>query len=156
MLWEITLPYLIVGMRCNCQILRVRIECCISFLNFFFFFVCVQSFDSMFRRNYNCHVLHLLVQLEFCTSPFFFWSFSSSLILQGSCNNKVLPYLEEELLRIYVKEKACRENLWRNGIVKSSPMSPRIHPEYVGTEEVHAMLSILYWNWSCEFLCLWY
>lgn len=56
-------------------------------------------------------------------------------VAKGSCNSKVTPYLEEELRRIYEKEKTYRENLWRNGIVKASLMSPRIHPEYVGTEE---------------------
>lgn len=48
---------------------------------------------------------------------------------------KASPYLKKELHRIYDKEKTLRERLWRNGIVSSSPMSPRKHPEYVGTEE---------------------
>ncbi|KAI8569526.1 hypothetical protein RHMOL_Rhmol02G0285500 [Rhododendron molle] len=48
---------------------------------------------------------------------------------------KASPYLKKELHRIYDKEKTLREQLWRNGIVSSSPMSPRKHPEYVGTEE---------------------
>uniref|UniRef100_A0A5B7BX15 Putative lysine-specific demethylase 5B isoform X4 n=1 Tax=Davidia involucrata TaxID=16924 RepID=A0A5B7BX15_DAVIN len=48
---------------------------------------------------------------------------------------KALPFLKKELLKIYDKEKTWRERLWRNGIVSSSPMSPRKHPEYVGTEE---------------------
>ncbi|PON84593.1 Autoimmune regulator [Trema orientale] len=51
------------------------------------------------------------------------------------CDSRVAPYLKKELHRIYVNEKTWREQLWRNGIVKSSPMSPRKCPEYVGVEE---------------------
>ncbi|XP_050266962.1 lysine-specific demethylase JMJ17 isoform X1 [Quercus robur] len=54
---------------------------------------------------------------------------------QSDCNRRVSSYLKEELLRIYTNEKSCRERLWKNGIIKSSPMSPRKCPEYVGTEE---------------------
>ncbi|XP_059443641.1 lysine-specific demethylase JMJ17 isoform X2 [Corylus avellana] len=53
----------------------------------------------------------------------------------NDCNGRVSPYLKKELLRIYDKEKNLREQLWKNGIIKSSPMSPRKCPEYVGTEE---------------------
>ncbi|KAA8522400.1 hypothetical protein F0562_013239 [Nyssa sinensis] len=56
-------------------------------------------------------------------------------VAKSDCDIKALPYLKNELLRIYDKEKFLREQLWRNGIVNSSPMSPRKHPEYVGTEE---------------------
>ncbi|KAK9276591.1 hypothetical protein L1049_006126 [Liquidambar formosana] len=56
-------------------------------------------------------------------------------VAKSDCNSKVSPYLEKELLRIYVKEKTWRQQLWKNGIVNSSPISPRKHPEYVGTEE---------------------
>lgn len=51
------------------------------------------------------------------------------------CDSRVAPYLKKELGRIYTKEKTWREWLWKNGIVKSSPMPPRKFPEYVGTEE---------------------
>ncbi|KAL5552082.1 hypothetical protein UlMin_002258 [Ulmus minor] len=51
------------------------------------------------------------------------------------CDSRVAPYLKKELLRIYTKEKTCRERLWKNGIVKSSRMSPRKCPEYLGIEE---------------------
>ncbi|OVA13119.1 ARID/BRIGHT DNA-binding domain [Macleaya cordata] len=56
--------------------------------------------------------------------------------VEGSgCDAKVSSYLKKELLRIFAKEKTWRERLWRNGIVKTSVMSPRKHPDYVGTEE---------------------
>ncbi|XAR70302.1 hypothetical protein NMG60_11027112 [Bertholletia excelsa] len=48
---------------------------------------------------------------------------------------RALPYLKKELSRMYDKEKTWRERLWRNGIVHSNPMSPRKHPDYIGTEE---------------------
>ncbi|XP_059443642.1 lysine-specific demethylase JMJ17 isoform X3 [Corylus avellana] len=56
-------------------------------------------------------------------------------VAKNDCNGRVSPYLKKELLRIYDKEKNLREQLWKNGIIKSSPMSPRKCPEYVGTEE---------------------
>lgn len=56
-------------------------------------------------------------------------------VAKTNCTSKVSPYLREEFLRIYAKEKTCRENLWRNGVVTSSLMSPKKHAEYVGTEE---------------------
>ncbi|EXB37360.1 Lysine-specific demethylase 5A [Morus notabilis] len=51
------------------------------------------------------------------------------------CDSRVAPYLKNELVRIYTKEKTWREKLWKNGIVKSSPLPSRKCPEYVGTEE---------------------
>ncbi|KAK9144894.1 hypothetical protein Sjap_004797 [Stephania japonica] len=56
-------------------------------------------------------------------------------VAKTECNEKVSPYLKKEMLRIFNKEKLWRERLWRNGIVKSSQMSSRKHPEYVSTEE---------------------
>ncbi|KAJ7952318.1 Transcription factor jumonji (JmjC) domain protein [Quillaja saponaria] len=56
-------------------------------------------------------------------------------VAQSDCDRRAFPYLKKELLRIYAKEKSWREKLWRNGITKSSPMSPRNCPQYVGTEE---------------------
>ncbi|KAK1374392.1 Lysine-specific demethylase rbr-2 [Heracleum sosnowskyi] len=50
-------------------------------------------------------------------------------------DSKVTPYLIKELFRIYNKEKTWRAKLWRNGIVRSSSMSPREQPQYVGVEE---------------------
>ncbi|KAF5175251.1 Lysine-specific demethylase 5b [Thalictrum thalictroides] len=54
---------------------------------------------------------------------------------RSECNDEVSPFLKKELLRIFNKEKTWRERLWRCGLVKSSRMSPRKHPDYVGTEE---------------------
>ncbi|PSS11412.1 Lysine-specific demethylase [Actinidia chinensis var. chinensis] len=56
-------------------------------------------------------------------------------VAKSDFDSKASPYLKKELHRIYDREKTWRERLWRNGIVSSSPMSPRKHPEYVGTEE---------------------
>ncbi|KAJ0048148.1 hypothetical protein Pint_15199 [Pistacia integerrima] len=54
---------------------------------------------------------------------------------QSDRDSKALPYLKNELLRIYTKERMCREQLWKKGIIKSTPMCPRKCPEYVGTVE---------------------
>ncbi|KAG6685054.1 hypothetical protein I3843_12G093300 [Carya illinoinensis] len=54
---------------------------------------------------------------------------------QNDCNSRVSPYLKRELLKIHANEKSWRERLWKNGIIRSSPMSPRKCLEYVGTEE---------------------
>ncbi|GFS37147.1 transcription factor jumonji (jmjC) domain-containing protein [Actinidia rufa] len=56
-------------------------------------------------------------------------------VAKSDFDSKTSPYLKKELHRIYDREKTWRERLWRNGIVSSFPMSPRKHPEYVGTEE---------------------
>ncbi|XP_057511416.1 lysine-specific demethylase JMJ17-like [Actinidia eriantha] len=56
-------------------------------------------------------------------------------VAKSDFDSKTSPHLKKELHRIYDREKTWRERLWRNGIVSSSPMSPRKHPEYVGTEE---------------------
>ncbi|PKA59391.1 putative lysine-specific demethylase JMJ14 [Apostasia shenzhenica] len=54
---------------------------------------------------------------------------------KNGCDSKALPYLRDELCRIYNCERSSREELWKNGIVKSSVMSPKMHPMYVGIEE---------------------
>ncbi|KAG6405770.1 hypothetical protein SASPL_133364 [Salvia splendens] len=54
---------------------------------------------------------------------------------QSEFDNGVSPYLKEELLRIYNNERTWRERLWKNGITRSSRMTPRVQPDYVGTEE---------------------
>ncbi|XP_010255404.1 PREDICTED: lysine-specific demethylase 5B isoform X2 [Nelumbo nucifera] len=56
-------------------------------------------------------------------------------VAKGDCGSKVSPFLKKELLRVFSKEKTWRERLWRDGIICTSPMTPRRHPEYVGTEE---------------------
>ncbi|XP_050375974.1 lysine-specific demethylase JMJ17 [Argentina anserina] len=56
-------------------------------------------------------------------------------LAKSNCDSRVSPYVKKELVRIYKKEKTWRERLWRKGIIKSSLMSSRKFPEYVGTEE---------------------
>ncbi|KAL3833496.1 hypothetical protein ACJIZ3_008232 [Penstemon smallii] len=56
-------------------------------------------------------------------------------VAKSNSDARVSIYLKKELLRIYNNEKTWRERLWRNGIVKSSPMTPREKPEYVSAEE---------------------
>lgn len=56
--------------------------------------------------------------------------------LQNDYDSNAVPYLKNELLRVYNKEKSWREKLWKNGIIRSSPMAPRKQPNYVGVEEV--------------------
>ncbi|CAM8881009.1 unnamed protein product [Rhodiola kirilowii] len=56
-------------------------------------------------------------------------------VAKNGCDSKVSHYLKKEMDRIYGKEKIWRERLWSSGIVKSSMLSQRKHPEYVGTEE---------------------
>ncbi|KAL6873999.1 hypothetical protein ACP4OV_014081 [Aristida adscensionis] len=46
-----------------------------------------------------------------------------------------LPYLIGEIERLFINERRRREELWINGIVKSSLMSPRSNPNYIGSEE---------------------
>lgn len=55
---------------------------------------------------------------------------------QNEFDSTASAYLKEEFRRIYTNEKTWRERLWRNGIIRSSPMTPRVKPDYVGTEEV--------------------
>ncbi|KAI4966199.1 hypothetical protein ZWY2020_042045 [Hordeum vulgare] len=54
---------------------------------------------------------------------------------KNGVDNKSLSYLKGEVERIFVKEKKCREELWINGIIKSSPMQPRSNPNFIGSEE---------------------
>ncbi|XP_031381205.1 lysine-specific demethylase 5B [Punica granatum] len=56
-------------------------------------------------------------------------------VAKSICDGQISPFLKKELLRIYNKEKTWRERLWKSGIIRSSPMSPRKYPEFVGTEE---------------------
>ncbi|KAL1556835.1 lysine-specific demethylase rbr-2-like isoform X1 [Salvia divinorum] len=56
-------------------------------------------------------------------------------VAKSEFDNGVSPYLKEELLRIYNNERTWRERLWKNGITRSSRMTPRAQPDYVGTEE---------------------
>ncbi|XP_019264663.1 PREDICTED: lysine-specific demethylase 5B isoform X1 [Nicotiana attenuata] len=56
-------------------------------------------------------------------------------VARSEFDSKAAPYLKTELARVYSREKSWRERLWKNGIVNSSAMPPRLKPEYVGTEE---------------------
>ncbi|XP_022720178.1 lysine-specific demethylase 5B isoform X3 [Durio zibethinus] len=63
-------------------------------------------------------------------------------VAKSDWDSKASAYLRKELLRIYSKERTWRERLWDSGIRRSSPMSPRKSPEFVGTEE--------HWEHLCE------
>ncbi|KAA3468944.1 lysine-specific demethylase 5B isoform X2 [Gossypium australe] len=56
-------------------------------------------------------------------------------VAKSDWDKNASTYLRKELLRIYKKERTFRERLWLSGITRSSPMSPRRSPEFVGTEE---------------------
>ncbi|KAI3710834.1 hypothetical protein L2E82_40628 [Cichorium intybus] len=56
-------------------------------------------------------------------------------VAKNDFDSNALPYLKSELLRVYNKEKSWREQLWKNGIIRSSSMAPRKQPDYVGVEE---------------------
>ncbi|KAK4802792.1 hypothetical protein SAY86_000995 [Trapa natans] len=56
-------------------------------------------------------------------------------VAKSICDGKVSPFLKKELFRMHNKEKTWRERLWKLGVVKSSLMSPRKYPEFVGTDE---------------------
>jgi len=53
--------------------------------------------------------------------------------------------LKKELLRIYSKEKTWREQLWKSGILRSSPMFVPECADSVGIEEV--FLSAIRYCW---------
>lgn len=55
---------------------------------------------------------------------------------QIGCDAKVAPYMNKELLRVFSNEKIWREQLWKKGLIKTSVMSPKKHPDNVGSEEV--------------------
>ncbi|XP_076925820.1 lysine-specific demethylase JMJ17-like [Bidens hawaiensis] len=56
-------------------------------------------------------------------------------VVKNDYDSNAIPYLKNELLRVYNKEKSWREKLWKNGIIRSSLMAPRKQPNYVGVEE---------------------
>ncbi|CAE5962301.1 unnamed protein product [Arabidopsis arenosa] len=57
-------------------------------------------------------------------------------VAKGNCCNKEGSiHLKKELLRIYSKEKNWREQLWKSGILRSSPMFLPECPDSVGIEE---------------------
>lgn len=54
-----------------------------------------------------------------------------------------LPHLKGEIERLFISERRRREELWINGIVKSSPMLPRSNPNFIGSEEVAVQYNIV-------------
>ena len=66
---------------------------------------------------------------------FWFYSWNPS-FLQSNFDSRASVCLRKELIRVYENEKVWREQLWKNGILRSSTMSPRKRPEHVGSEEV--------------------
>ncbi|KAL8141640.1 hypothetical protein V2J09_014672 [Rumex salicifolius] len=56
-------------------------------------------------------------------------------VAKNGYDSKASPYLHQELLRVFSKEKHLREMLWNKGVIRMSVLSPRKHPGYVGTEE---------------------
>lgn len=58
-------------------------------------------------------------------------------LAKNGIDSKSLPFLTEEMKRVFQREKKHREDLWVSGVVRSKWMSTKIHSEYVGNEEVH-------------------
>lgn len=56
-------------------------------------------------------------------------------VAKSNFDSRASVYLRKELIRVYEKEKTWRERLWKDGIIHSSTMSPRKHPEHVGSED---------------------
>ncbi|XP_047341100.1 lysine-specific demethylase 5B [Impatiens glandulifera] len=84
-------------------------------------------------------------------------------VAKSSLDTNTSIYLNKELGRIYDKEETWRHSLWRNGILSSSPMSPRKQPLSVGMEEdpaciiCHQYLYLSAVSCPCrpsEFVCL--
>lgn len=59
------------------------------------------------------------------------------MLAKNGIDSKSLPFLTEEMKRVFQREKKHREDLWVSGVVRSKWMSTKIHSEYVGNEEVH-------------------
>ncbi|KAL8498431.1 hypothetical protein ACS0TY_021673 [Phlomoides rotata] len=72
-------------------------------------------------------------------------------VAKGELDSRVSTYLKKEFLRVYNNEKTWREQLWRNGIIKSSPMTPRMKPDYVCTDEEMCVIcqQLLYLSAVC-------
>ncbi|XP_027080412.2 lysine-specific demethylase JMJ17-like [Coffea arabica] len=56
-------------------------------------------------------------------------------VAKSNFDSRASVCLRKELIRVYENEKVWREQLWKNGILRSSTMSPRKRPEHVGSEE---------------------
>lgn len=62
---------------------------------------------------------------------------------QNGVDTESLSYLKGEIERLFVKEKKCRDELWINGIVKSSAMSSKSNPNFIGSEEVLLLIYLV-------------
>lgn len=98
-------------------------------LSFCTLLCCLSIYLACFRIGYSL-VIDIVFHLHWIIGCLIF------LTPQSGCDTKALPYLKEEMHRIFIREKNYRQELWKNGIVRSSRMSPRKCPMYVGTEEV--------------------
>ncbi|WVZ78347.1 hypothetical protein U9M48_026076 [Paspalum notatum var. saurae] len=56
-------------------------------------------------------------------------------VAKNGVDAESLPHLKGEIERLFIKERRLREELWVNGIVKSSSMLPRSNPNFIGSEE---------------------
>lgn len=56
--------------------------------------------------------------------------------MQNKVSSVSKPYVTSELAAIIKKERAQREQLWANGVVKSARMAPRACENHISTEEV--------------------
>ncbi|XP_066374209.1 lysine-specific demethylase JMJ17-like [Miscanthus floridulus] len=56
-------------------------------------------------------------------------------VAKNGVDAESLPHLKGEIERLFINERRRRVELWINGIVKSSPMLPRINPNFIGSEE---------------------
>ncbi|TKW23630.1 hypothetical protein SEVIR_4G303900v4 [Setaria viridis] len=56
-------------------------------------------------------------------------------VAKNGVDAESLPHLKGEIERLFINERRRREELWINGIIKSSPMLPRSNPNFIGSEE---------------------
>ncbi|KAJ1260901.1 hypothetical protein BS78_10G267700 [Paspalum vaginatum] len=56
-------------------------------------------------------------------------------VAKNGVDTESLPHLKGEIERLFIKERRLREELWVNGIIKSSSMLPRSNPNFIGSEE---------------------
>lgn len=83
----------------------------------------------------------ILILLHIILSNYKLWNTGFLTLLvpyvgQNGVDSESLPHLKGELESLFINERRRREELWINGIVKSSPMSPRSNPNFIGSEEV--------------------
>lgn len=106
------------------------------YLDIFSIFLTLQSSHKCL--SLSPHLTNSILELTVKVS-LYLQSFYLSYFHQIERDSRVATYLKKELHSIYSKEKTLRERLWKNGVVKSSPLPPRKSPEYICTEEVHTV-----------------